>query len=103
MRSIIQVAAVSPLTLIQKFSLQQQCDIKDTSYENKEKFQLGDYLLIQYQIFQITIMRVAWKTESGATNEILQMKGLIRSISWLKLVGCPSPFLMVDKSGFCNH
>lgn len=48
MRSIIQVAAVSPLTVIQKFSLQQQCDIKDISNENKEKFQLGDYLLIQY-------------------------------------------------------
>ena len=69
----------------------------------KRNFRQGDYLLIQYQIFQIIIMRVAWKTESGATNEILQMKGLIRSIRWLKLVGCPSPFLMVDKSGFCNH
>lgn len=41
MRSIIQVAAVSPLTLIQKFTLQQQCDIKDTSNENKEIFDKG--------------------------------------------------------------
>ena len=34
----------------QNFSLQNQCNIKQTSDENKEKYQLGDYKLIQYQI-----------------------------------------------------
>ena len=32
----------------QNFSLQYQYDIKQTSYENKEKYQLGDNKLIQY-------------------------------------------------------
>ena len=35
----------------QNFSIQYQNDIKQTSDENKEKYQLGDYKLIQYQIF----------------------------------------------------
>ena len=35
----------------QNFSLQYQNNIKQTSDENKEKYQLGDYKLIQYQIF----------------------------------------------------
>ena len=30
-------------------------NIKQTSDENKEKYQLGDYKLIQYQILQINI------------------------------------------------
>ena len=35
----------------QNVSLQYQNNIKQTSDENKEKYQLGDYKLIQYQIF----------------------------------------------------
>ena len=35
----------------QNFSLQYQNNIKQTSDENKEKYKLGDYKLIQYQIF----------------------------------------------------
>ena len=34
----------------QNFSLQYQYNIKQTSDENKEKYQLGDFKLIQYQI-----------------------------------------------------
>ena len=34
----------------QNFSLQNQYSIKQTSDKNKEKYQLGDYKLIQYQI-----------------------------------------------------
>ena len=34
----------------QNFSLQNQYNIKQTSDNNKEKYQLGDYKLIQYQI-----------------------------------------------------
>ena len=33
-------------------------NIKQTSDENEEKYQLGDYKLIQYQILQINITRV---------------------------------------------
>ena len=31
-------------------------NIKHMSYENEEKYQLGDYWLIQYQILQIHII-----------------------------------------------
>ena len=34
----------------QNFSLQNQYNIKQTSDENKEKYQSGDYKLIQHQI-----------------------------------------------------
>ena len=33
------------------------CSIKQTSDENKETYQLGDYKLIQYQILQTNITR----------------------------------------------
>ena len=33
-------------------------NIKQTSDENKEKFQLGDYKLIHHQILQINITRI---------------------------------------------
>ena len=39
----------------QNFSLQYQCNVKNTSDENKEKYQVGDYMLIQYQILQTNI------------------------------------------------
>ena len=38
----------------QNFSLRYQYNIKQTSDENKEKYQVGDYRSIQYQILQIT-------------------------------------------------
>ena len=41
----------------QNFSLQYQYNSKETSNENKEKYQLGDYKLIQYQILQTDITR----------------------------------------------
>ena len=60
----------------QTFSLQYQYNIKQTSDENKEKYQLGDYELIQYQILQANITRTVWETERRITNEILGVKGL---------------------------
>ena len=42
----------------QNFSLQYQYNIRQTSDENKEKYQLGDYWLIQYQILKILIIRI---------------------------------------------
>ena len=32
------------------------------SDENKEKYQLGDYLLIQYQILRVNIIKIIWLT-----------------------------------------
>ena len=58
------------------FSLQYQYNMKQTSDENKEKYQLGDYKLIQYQILQTNITRTIWLTVRRITNEILGVKGL---------------------------
>ena len=41
-----------------KFSLQYQYYIKQTSDEKKEKYQLGHYWLIQYQILQATLQEL---------------------------------------------
>ena len=58
------------------FSLQYQYSIKQTSVENKEKYKLGDYKLIQSQILQTNITRTGWKRLRIITNEILGVKGL---------------------------
>ena len=59
----------------------------------KEKYQLGDYKSIQYQILQTNITRTVWQTVRRITNEILGVKGLINVIIYLgdtnlKLVAC---------------
>ena len=59
----------------QNFSSQYQYNIKKISYENKERYQLGDYKLIQYQILQTNITRKVWHTVRRVTNEILGVKG----------------------------
>ena len=51
------------------------------SDENREKYQLGDYELIQYQTLQIDIIRIVSQTVKKITNEILQVKGL--ASEWL--------------------
>ena len=51
-------------------------NIKQTSDENKEKYQLGDYKFIQYQLLQPNITRTVWQTVRRITNEILGNKGL---------------------------
>ena len=51
-------------------------NIKQTSDEKKEKYQLGDYKFIQYQLFQPNITRTVWQTVRRITNEILGNKGL---------------------------
>ena len=53
-------------------------NIKQTSDENKEKYQLGDYKLIQYQILQTNITRTEWETVRRITIEILGVKELKR-------------------------
>ena len=52
-------------------------NIKQTSDENKEKYQLGDYKLIQYQILQTNITRTVWQIVRRITNQILGIKGLM--------------------------
>ena len=42
----------------------------------KKKYQLEDNKLIQYQILQTNIMRIAWQTVRRITSEILGVKGL---------------------------
>ena len=44
------------------------------SDENKEKYQLWNYPMIQYQILQANIMRIIWQTVKRITNEILGVK-----------------------------
>ena len=60
----------------QNFSLLYQHNIKQTSDENREKYQLGDYKVIQCQILQTNITRTVWQAVRRITNEILGVKGL---------------------------
>ena len=57
-------------------SLQHPCNFSQTSDENKEKYQLGDYQLIQQQILRTKIIRMVQKSVRRITDEILGMKGL---------------------------
>ena len=41
------------------------------SDENGEKYQLGDYEMIQYQTLQIDIIRIVSQTVKRITNEIV--------------------------------
>ena len=57
--------AVIPLTPMadqDRISPYNSYNIKQTSDENKEKYQLGDYMLIQCQILQTNITRTVWQT-----------------------------------------
>ena len=47
-----------------------QYNINQTSDKNKEKYQLGDYKLFQYQILQTNITRTVWQTVRRITDEI---------------------------------
>ena len=60
----------------QHFSLQYQYNIQKKSNENKEEDQLGDYLLIQYQILWTNIIRIVWQIVRRITDAILKGKGL---------------------------
>ena len=55
----------------QKFSLLNQHNIKEARDENKEKYQLWDYLLIRYQILRTNITRTVWQTVRRITDEVL--------------------------------
>ena len=51
-------------------------NINQTSDKNKEKYQLGDYKLFQYQILQTNITRTVWQTVRRITYEIFGAKEL---------------------------
>ena len=42
---------------------------------SKGKYQLENYLMIQYQILQTYIIRMVWQTVRRITKEILGVKG----------------------------
>ena len=51
-------------------------NINQASDKNREKYQLGAYELIQYQILPTNNTRTVWQTVKRITNEILGVKGL---------------------------
>ena len=55
------------------FSLQYQYNIKQTSDENKEKYRLRNYKLIQYQILQTNTTRTVWQTVERIIDEIMRV------------------------------
>ena len=52
----------------ENFSLQYRYNIKHRSDENKVKYQLRDYKLLQYQILQIDIIRTVRQTVRRITK-----------------------------------
>ena len=61
---------------VQNFSSQYPYNIKQTSDENKEKDNLGDYWFIQYQILGTNIIKIEQQTVTRITDKILRAKGL---------------------------
>ena len=53
----------------QNFSLQCHYNIGQTSDENKEKYQLANYKLIQYQILSTSTMGIIWMMVRRIINE----------------------------------
>ena len=62
---------------------------------NWEKYQLGDYLLIQYQIFQTNIRRILWQTVGRIAQEILEVKRLRINLQYYKDEWSEFPVLCV--------
>ena len=52
-------------------------NVKHRSDEDKVKYQLGDYWLIQNQILQNNTIRIVCQTVKRITNEILGVEGLV--------------------------
>ena len=55
------------------------------SDENKVKYQVGDYQLIQYQTLQIDIIRIVCQAVERITNEILRAKISLLFAKWFSL------------------
>lgn len=76
---------INPLTSISdKESISpyiDQYNIQLTSHENKERYHLGDYWLMQYQILQTDNIRISWWTVRRISTEVLDVKGSKLSVS----------------------
>ena len=72
----------------QNFSLHHQYNIKQTSDENKGKYQLGNYKLIQYQILQSNIIRMIWQIVMRITNEIMNGSQMVNKWFSIKYLSC---------------
>ena len=68
------------------FSLQYQYNIKQTSDEKIEKYQLGDYILIQHQILQTNMIRTVRQTARRSSSEIMGVRGLKRNKNYIYLI-----------------
>ena len=67
---------LNPLTLMNDQEVISPNNVKQTSDNSKEKYQLGDYKYILYQIPHTNIIRTVWRTVRRINNEILGVKGL---------------------------
>ena len=70
-----------PWVTRENFSSPNQYNIKQTSDDNKEKYPLGEYKLIHYQIHRPSIIKNLWQTVRRNTHVILGVKG---SIQWCR-------------------
>ena len=100
----------------QNFSLQYQYNIRGTSDENKEKYQLRGYELIQCQILWTSTIRISWQKVWRITNEILGVKGFNHCFNpqiWflvipLPVYKCALPFILSPNTllrikTICHH
>ena len=55
---------------LSRYNTEQKSD-----HVKKEKFKLGDYKFIQYQILSMNIIRIVWETVRRITKEIWGWKG----------------------------
>ena len=69
-----------------EFLLQYHYNIKQTADENEEKYQLGDFWLIQYWILCTNIITHVWQIVRRITNEILEVKGLSSATLFLLFI-----------------
>ena len=65
---------VTPVTFINDQDRISPYNIKQTSDENKEKYQQDNYQLIQHQILRLNIMRIEWQIVRRITNEVQREK-----------------------------
>ena len=84
--------------------MQYQYNVKQTNDENWEKYQLGDYRLIQYQILRTKIIINLWQTVRRITKDILGMKRLtvspFQQINKVKYSDWPS---LLEHKSWISH
>ena len=83
------IGAVQPLTPRSDQDRISPYNIKQTSDEIKERYILGDYWLIPYQMLWTNITRFIWQKVRRITKEILGVRGLTKKCihsSWKNLI-----------------